>query len=83
MFAFPVDEDEVLGLADRERMQDQLIDEGVDGGRGADAECEREQCSGGEARAAAECADGEAEIVEKIAKPAAEPDVSNVFAHVV
>ena len=81
MFAFPVDEDQALGLADRERVQDQLIDKGVDGRRGADAERERQQCGGGEARAAAEGSDGKAEIVEEVPPPAAEPHVSNVLAH--
>ena len=41
--AVPIHENQALGLADGERVKDHLIDQGVDGGGGADAEGEREQ----------------------------------------
>ena len=62
-------------------MKDHLIDQGVDGGGGADAEGQREQRGGGEAGAAEKRAGGEAEIVEEIAEPAGEPDVADFLAH--
>ena len=41
--AVPIDENQALGLVDGQRVQDHLIDQGVDGGGGADAEGQREQ----------------------------------------
>ncbi len=79
--AVPIHEDQALGLADGERVQDHLVDQGVDGGGGADAEGEREQRRGGETGAAEERPRGETEIVEEIAEPAGEPDVSDFLAH--
>ena len=62
-------------------MQDHLVDQGIDGGGGADAEGQREQRRGGEAGAAEERAGGETEIVKEIAEPAGEPHVSDFLAH--
>ena len=79
--AVPIHENQALGLADGQRVKDHLVDQRVDGGGGADAEGEREQRGGGEAGAAEERSGGEAEIVEEIAEPASEPDISDFLAH--
>src|SRR5207248_6459997 len=63
-----------------QRVQHHLIHQRVDGGGGADAEGQRKQRGGGEAGAAEERSGGEAEIVEEIAEPPGEPDVSNFLA---
>jgi hypothetical protein len=53
----------------------------VDGGGGADAEGAREQRRRCEAGAATQGSGGEAEIVERIAEPAGEPDISDFLSH--
>ena len=80
LIAFPIDENQALGFADGERVQDHLIDQRVDGGGGADAERQREQRGRGEAGATEERSGGEAEIVEEIAEPACEPDIADFLA---
>ena len=68
--AIPIDEDQALGFTDGERVQNDLIDQRVDRGRGADPEGKREQRGGDEAGAAEERAGRVAEVVEEIAQPA-------------
>src|SRR5689334_7953578 len=80
MIALPIDEDEAAGVADRECVEDHLIHERIDGGRGADTERERQERRGAEAWRADERAQREAQVVEEITEPAAEPDVPNLLA---
>jgi hypothetical protein len=79
--AVPVHEDEAAGLAHGERVEDHLVDQRVDRGRGADAEREGKQRRGGERRATKERTQREAEVVEEIAQPAGEPDIADFLAH--
>jgi hypothetical protein len=81
LIAVPIDKDEAGGVVDGQRVQDHLIDQRVERSGGADAEGQRERRGGGEAGAAEERSGGEAEIVEEIAEPSGEPDVSDFLAH--
>jgi hypothetical protein len=58
------DHDELLGIADGEEAEDELIKEGEDGGIGADSQGERGDSDDGEEGRPAEVAEGEADIGE-------------------
>ena len=53
----------MVGLGKRERAEEDGVDEGEDGGGGADAEGEGEDGKGGEAGMLAELAEGETEVL--------------------
>jgi hypothetical protein len=59
---------EFRGFIDRERMEENGVDDGENGGVGADAEAEREDGDGGEAGAFEEVAESAANILTKILK---------------
>src|ERR1019366_4829028 len=59
------DHDELFGLRHGQEAQHQLIDQGEDGGVGADAEGQRGHGDQGEQRAARQAAQGESEIEQK------------------
>src|SRR5260370_41007815 len=63
------EQDELLGILDGEEAKENLVQEGKDGGVGANAESQREDGHGGEARSASEHAEG----VLEVAKDGVEP----------
>jgi hypothetical protein len=70
--------DELLGMLDGKIAEQDLVDEGEDGGVGADAEGEREQGDQGEAGALGERAEAEAGVLEEAVEggfPAGGPDL--------
>ena len=61
-----IDHDEALGLAQRERPHQQLIDEGEDRGVRSNAECEGQHHRNGERGVLSKCANGEAEVLQEV-----------------
>jgi len=57
---------DVLGITNRQEPENQLIDEGEDGGIGADAQRQRQNRHGGEHRGLAEAPDGIQGILEEL-----------------
>src|SRR5579862_1277923 len=82
LIAFPVNKNKPSRIADRQRVQDHLINQRVKGGGRADAEGQREQRGGCEAGAPHEGPTREAEIIKEITEPAGKPDISNFFPHI-
>ena len=79
LFAIPVEENQALGVVDREGAKNDLIDKRVKGGGRSNAKHEREDGGDRECGSLAERADGEAEVVGEITEPAREPDVADLL----
>ena len=73
----PIDENQALGVVDREGAQNDLIDKRVKGSRRSNPE--REGKHGGRRKrwATEKRSCGEAQVVDEIAKPSSQPDVSH------
>jgi hypothetical protein len=72
------EEDEMLGILDGQRAKQDGVEQGEDGGVGADAEGEGEQGDEGEAGALEEAAEAETDVLEGIVEggfPAGGPDL--------
>ena len=76
---FPAEDDEMLRVGDGDGAEHDAVDDGEDGGVGADAEGEGEDDDGGEERGFADAAEGEAEILHEMVEPADGPDFARVF----
>ncbi len=79
-FAFPVDENEAFRLLYREGVEHDLVDEGVDGGGGSDADGEGEYGCCGKGGTADKRARGEAQVVNEVSQPARQPHIAHFFA---
>ncbi len=60
------EKDELLGIAHRQELKNQLIDQREDGGIGADSQGEREHCDGSEQGRFAQGAKGVAQILNEV-----------------
>ncbi len=67
---FHGEQDELLGILDGEETEENLVEEGEDGGVGADAESQGEDGYGGEAGSAGEHAEGVLEVAKDDVEPA-------------
>src|SRR5580704_3473086 len=77
----PAEDEEMLRIGDGDGAEHDAVDDGEDGGVGADAEGEGEYDDGGEERGFADAAEGEAEILDEVVEPGDGPDLARVFHH--
>ena len=79
IFRLVRDPDQTLRIAERQRANQQCIQDAEYGGTCADAECDNQQRERGKSRVAPQGAHGVAEILTSVAHPARDPCAAGVF----
>ena len=75
----PIDENQALGVVDREGAQNYLIDKRVKGGGRSNSECKGKYCRRCKRRAPNNRSRRETQVVHEILKPSIQPDVAHLL----
>src|SRR2546425_4108322 len=75
----PIDEKQALGVIDRERAQNDLIDKRVKGGRRSNSEREGKHCRRRKRRAPEKRSCRKAQVVRQISQPSSQPNVAHLL----
>jgi hypothetical protein len=81
LFAIPVDENQALGVVDREGAKKDLIDKRVKGGGRANSECKGKYCCRRKRRASNNRSRRETKVVHEIPEPSTQPDVAHFLSN--